>query len=198
VGIVVDHDERQREILIKALKLFGERGYPDVTYQQLAAVCGLSRTTLYKYFQNKRQIFGNAIMYQVGVIGHRFQESIKSNPDLNASEKLNLVLSQAIDLLFRSRHLLQAIVEYLINQRRQDLPVARKIRRHTVAFRRTLKKLVQEGMETGLFRVTDPDLAANLLYGLMESASLRITLIEDADREELLRLCRLQIQSMEK
>jgi len=198
VGIVVDHDERQREILIKALKLFGERGYPDVTYQQLAAVCGLSRTTLYKYFQNKRQIFGNAIMYQVGVIGHRLQESIKSNPDLNASEKLNLVLSQAIDLLFRSRHLLQAIVEYLINQRRQEQPVARKIRRHTVAFRRTLKKLVQEGIETGLYRVMDPDLAANLLYGLMESASLRITLIEDADRDELQRLCRLMIQSMEK
>ena len=198
MGIVVDHDERQREILIKALKLFGERGYPDVTYQQLAAVCGLSRTTLYKYFQNKRQIFGNAIMYQVGVIGHRLQESIKSNPDLNASEKLNLVLSQAIDLLFRSRHLLQAIVEYLINQRRQEQPVARKIRRHTVAFRRTLKKLVQEGIETGLFRVTDPDLATNLLYGLMESASLRVTLIEDADRDELQRLCRLMIQSMEK
>lgn len=198
MGIVVDHDERQREILIKALKLFGERGYPDVTYQQLAAVCGLSRTTLYKYFQNKRQIFGNAIMYQVGTIGRRFQESIKGNPDLNASAKLNLVLSQAIDLLFRSRHLLQAIVEYLINQRRQDLPVARKIRRHTVAFRRTLKKLVQEGVESGLFRVADPDLAANLLYGLMESASLRITLIEDTDRDELQRLCRLLIQSMEK
>jgi len=198
VGIVVDHDERQREILIKALKLFGERGYPDVTYQQLAAVCGLSRTTLYKYFQNKRQIFGNAIMYQVGVIGHRFQESIKSNPDLNASEKLNLVLSQAIDLLFRSRHLLQAIVEYLINQRRQDLPVARKIRRHTVAFRRTLKKLVQEGTDTGLFRVANADLAANLLYGLMESAALRITLIEDTDREDLQKLCRLLIQSMER
>ena len=198
MGIVVDHDERQREILIKALKLFGERGYPDVTYQQLAVVCGLSRTTLYKYFQNKREIFGSAIMYQVGVIGYRFQESIRSNPDLGASEKLNLVLSQAIDLLFRSHRLLQAIVEYLINQRRQDLPVARKIRRHTVGFRRTLKKLVLEGIESGHFRVTDPDLAANLLYGLMESAALRITLIEDADRDELQRLCRLQIQSMEK
>jgi AcrR family transcriptional regulator len=198
VGIVVDHDERQREILIKALKLFGERGYPDVTYQQIATVCGLSRTTLYKYFQNKRQIFGGAIMYQVAVIGRRFQESVNSSPDLNASEKLNLVLSQTIDLLFRSRRLLQAILDYLIDQRRQDLPVARRIRRHTVAFRRTLKKLVQEGIDSGLFRVTDPDLAANLLYGLMESASLRITLIENTDPDELQRLCRLLIQSLEK
>ncbi|MGI5924396.1 MAG: TetR/AcrR family transcriptional regulator [Lentisphaerae bacterium] len=198
MGIVVDHDERQREILIKALKLFGERGYPDVTYQQIATVCGLSRTTLYKYFQNKRQIFGGAIMYQVAVIGRRFQESVNSSPDLNASEKLNLVLSQTIDLLFRSRRLLQAILDYLIDQRRQDLPVARRIRRHTVAFRRTLKKLVQEGIDSGLFRVTDPDLAANLLYGLMESASLRITLIENTDPDELQRLCRLLIQSLEK
>lgn len=198
MGIVVDHDERQREILIKALKLFGERGYPDVTYQQIATVCGLSRTTLYKYFQNKRQIFGGAIMYQVAVIGRRFQESVKSSPDLNASEKLNLVLSQTIDLLFRSRRLLQAILDYLIDQRRQDLPVARRIRRHTVAFRRTLKKLVQEGIDSGLFRVTDPDLAANLLYGLMESASLRITLIENTDPDELQRLCRLLIDSLKK
>lgn len=198
MAIVVDHDERQREILVKALKLFGERGYPDVTYQQLAAVCGLSRTTLYKYFQNKRDIFDNAIMYQIGLIGRRFQETVKSNPELNASEKLNLVLSQAIDLLFRSRPMLQAIVEYLINQRRQGLPVARKIRRHTVAFRRTLKKLVHEGMDAGLFRRMDPDLAANLLYGLMESAALRVTLIEDSNRDELQGLCRLLIRSLEK
>jgi AcrR family transcriptional regulator len=198
VAIVVDHDERQREILVKALKLFGERGYPAVTYQQLAAVCGLSRTTLYKYFQNKRDIFDNAIMYQIGLIGRRFQETVKSNPELNASEKLNLVLSQAIDLLFRSRPMLQAIVEYLINQRRQGLPVARKIRRHTVAFRRTLKKLVREGMDAGLFRRMDPDLAANLLYSLMESAALRVTLIENPNRDELQGLCRLLIQSLEK
>lgn len=198
MAIVVDHDERQREILVKALKLFGERGYPAVTYQQLAAVCGLSRTTLYKYFQNKRDIFDNAIMYQIGLIGRRFQETVKSNPELNASEKLNLVLSQAIDLLFRSRPMLQAIVEYLINQRRQGLPVARKIRRHTVAFRRTLKKLVREGMDAGLFRRMDPDLAANLLYSLMESAALRVTLIENPNRDELQGLCRLLIQSLEK
>lgn len=198
MGIVVDHEERQREILIKALKLFGDRGYPDVTYQQLAAVCGLSRTTLYKYFQNKREIFDHAIMYQVGTIGRRFQEIVKNNPDLNAAEKLNLVMGQAIDLLFKSRPLLRAIVEYLINQRRQELPVARKIRRHTVGFRRTLKTLVCEGVTDGHFRELDVDLVANLLYGFMESAALRITLIETAEREELLRLCRLMIQSMER
>ena len=53
---VVDHDERRREILSKALSLFANLGYPQVTYQQLAEVCGLTRTALYKYFVNKRDI----------------------------------------------------------------------------------------------------------------------------------------------
>ena len=57
----VDHASRKREILRKACHLFEEMGYQQVTFQQLADVCGLSRTALYKYFNTKKEILDNAI-----------------------------------------------------------------------------------------------------------------------------------------
>ena len=57
MAIVVEHDKRKREILDKALDVFVEEGYEDATFQKIADRCGITRTTLYIYFKNKREIF---------------------------------------------------------------------------------------------------------------------------------------------
>ena len=59
--IVVDHEQRKVTILENAFALFAEEGYSGVTYQKIADRCGISRTSIYKYFQNKEQIFDYAI-----------------------------------------------------------------------------------------------------------------------------------------
>ena len=57
MAIGVEHDKRKHEILEKALEVFIEEGYEDVTFQKIAERCGITRTTLYIYFKNKREIF---------------------------------------------------------------------------------------------------------------------------------------------
>ena len=57
MAIVVEHDKRKHEILEKSLDVFIEEGYEDVTFQKIADRCGITRTTLYIYFKNKREIF---------------------------------------------------------------------------------------------------------------------------------------------
>ena len=54
MAIVVEHDKRKHEILEKSLEVFIEEGYEDVTFQKIADRCGITRTTLYIYFKNKR------------------------------------------------------------------------------------------------------------------------------------------------
>lgn len=194
----MDHDERKREILHKALHLFADLGYPQVTFQQIADVCGLSRTVLYNYFQNKREIFDNALYQLVQNIGSEFNETVTKNPRLRASAKLELVLRQAVDLLLKNPALLQSIIEYLIAQKRQGESVEKRIRRHTVGFRRTLQKLIQEGMETGEFRHMIATQAADMLFGLMQAVSIRIMFYDETDREQLITHCHLMIESMKK
>ena len=57
MATVVEHDKRREEILERSLDVFMDEGYEDVTFQKIADRCGITRTTLYIYFKNKREIF---------------------------------------------------------------------------------------------------------------------------------------------
>ena len=61
MAVVVEHDKRKREILEKSMELFCRDGYEDVTFQKIANACGITRTTLYIYFENKNEIFNFSI-----------------------------------------------------------------------------------------------------------------------------------------
>ena len=56
MATVVEHDKRKQEILEKSLDVFMDEGYEDVTFQKIADRCGITRTTLYIYFKNKKEI----------------------------------------------------------------------------------------------------------------------------------------------
>ena len=90
----VNHTKRSKEILKKSLTLIAERGYGDVTYQQIADATGLGRTTLYKYFKNKREIFDKALKMLVEEIGVDFENGVKEHPDLSVVEKIRLAFSR--------------------------------------------------------------------------------------------------------
>ena len=61
MAIIVEHDKRKHTILDKALDVFVDEGYEDATFQKIADRCGITRTTLYLYFRNKREIFISSI-----------------------------------------------------------------------------------------------------------------------------------------
>ena len=54
MSIVVAHEKRRAEILEKTLDVFVDEGFEDVTFQKIADRCGITRTTLYIYFKNKK------------------------------------------------------------------------------------------------------------------------------------------------
>jgi len=65
---VVDHDQRRLSILENAFALFAESGYDGVTYQKIADRCGISRTSIYRYFRTKEEIFDYAVKQATGKI----------------------------------------------------------------------------------------------------------------------------------
>ena len=98
MAIVVEHDKRKAEILQKALDVFVEEGYEDVTYQKIADRCGITRTTLYIYFKNKREIF----LWSIKQLTASMEESLKeiiNNTKLTAFDTLWNSISKILDLL---------------------------------------------------------------------------------------------------
>ena len=49
--------EREQQMLRTARALFAERGYADVTMDEVAGAVGVTKPLLYNYFGNKEQLF---------------------------------------------------------------------------------------------------------------------------------------------
>ncbi len=193
---IVDHEERKNAILRKALPLFAIMGYEQVTYEQLAKVCGLSRTALYKYFENKKDIFDNALYHLVQRIGNALKETLGQNPAMTAAERLEMLAKMSIDMCVENPELLQTVIEYLLAQKRQGESVERKIRRHTVTFRCEIKNMVQYGIASGEFRQVSPIRFADMFFSLIQAAVIRIVFYDDADKDHLIVQCKTLIDSI--
>jgi AcrR family transcriptional regulator len=53
----LDHDERRRQILACARKLFSERNYSSVSTSEIAREAGVARGLLHHYFGTKRELY---------------------------------------------------------------------------------------------------------------------------------------------
>ena len=183
MGIVINHEARRYAIITKSIQLFAEHGYDGVTYQKIADNCGIARTTLYKYFRNKRLIFNYAIWEAARISSQRFRQIL--NPQDSAFTRLGRLMHEVLTLLFERNVMMTVILDYLLAARRAGENVERNIRRHTAVFKRILHRLILEGMRSGEIKRMSTRLATDLLYTHLEAAVLRITVSQNADYDEL-------------
>src|SRR5689334_2735989 len=54
-------DDRRRQLLERAVELFGEHGYDELSMAAFARAAGISKPLLYHYFPSKRDLFEAAL-----------------------------------------------------------------------------------------------------------------------------------------
>jgi AcrR family transcriptional regulator len=183
MSIVVEHEKRRREILEKALGVFIDEGYEDVTFQKIADRCDITRTTLYIYFKNKREIFNYSIKQLLqdleGDISRIREEKLPH------TEKLIKVMSVIIDRLEENHLLLSVICGYLLHISKGDIEPDKRVRRRTVRLRHILATMIIDGIRAGEFAEINVKTANELLYSLLESAVFRMVVLKRAGAGEL-------------
>ena len=181
----VDHRARKQAIIAKAIRLFARVGYQDVTFQMLAANCDVSRTVLYRYFRDKRQIFANAISQLIGRIAAKHSEIVRSEP--TAYMRLMRICGAVTAMLFDNREFMVVIIDFVMTQRRAGYDMTRRILRFTMGLKRTLHTLVVWGVHRGEFRAdVNAEVVTETIYAIFESAVMRLTLSDDAVQTEVL------------
>lgn len=194
MGIVIDHEARRRAIIAKSIQLFAEQGYDGVTYQKIADGCGIARTTLYKYFHSKRQIFNYAIWEVANLLSNRFAEIL--NPREPVITRLDRLLHAVLQLLFEQRVILTVILDYILAAQRSGQNLQRIIASHTIGLRRIIHRLMVEGVRKGELRDVNARLSTELLYAELEAAILRLTVSQNADYRELSALLHQTIETL--
>ncbi|MCR4736472.1 MAG: TetR/AcrR family transcriptional regulator [Treponema sp.] len=192
MAILVEHDKRKQEILEKALDVFINEGYQDVTFQKIADRCGITRTTLYIYFNNKREIFLWSIKQLLSSMEVEFKE-IQDDESLSAEEALRKVCRTIIDRCSENVKLFNVLLNYFMQLKKTGVNPGDRIRRRVVKLRHLLTSIIIRGIQEKEFKDDNVHDMNELLYGLFEACIFRLTVLTQNDIEESRKLLDLAI-----
>ena len=176
MAIVVEHDKRKHEILEKAFELFCRDGYEDVTFQKIADACGITRTTLYIYFKNKREIFVWSIKQLTEELESVLLEIIEDK-SLNSEQSLRRTLEWIIDACASRAQIFNVLLQYVMQLRKSGANPAERVHRRMLRLRHLLSMMIIRGIDSGEFKPIAVKDANDLLYSLIESAVFRIAVL---------------------
>lgn len=171
----VDHEQRKREIAEKALRLFSQVGYDNVSLIMIAAAAGVSRTVLYRYFCSKREVMDASIQQVVDVIESRCTKIMASRD--KASEKLIGVCHAVAEEMFAHREFVIAVFDFVVGMVRAGADMNNRISEYTSGTRNAIKMLVTHGKKAGEFpEILLEERTADAIYAEFESCAMRIVL----------------------
>ena len=184
MATIVEHDKRKHEILQKALDVFIEEGFEDVTFQKIADRCGITRTTLYIYFKNKREIF----LWSIKQLTSRLEAelvSIVKNKSVSAETALRSMLEKIIDECQENQKLFSVLLPYLLQLQKAGIDSGERVRRRVIRLRHLLSLLVIQGIKNGEFNNINVKDTNELLYSFIESAIFRLVILNQNNIQEM-------------
>lgn len=149
---------RPAELVAAALDLFVERGYAATRLDEVATRAGVSKGTLYLYFESKEELFKAVVRERIVPLIEESQRSLEQ-PGLSCADLVRRYLRQwwkrfgATDLA--------GIAKLVVAEAGNFPEVATFFQREVIEPNSLLiESLIQRGIAAGEFRETDVELAA--------------------------------------
>lgn len=176
MAVLVEHDKRKHEILEKSLELFIEEGYEDVTFQKIADRCGITRTTLYIYFKNKREIFLWSIKQLLSELETKIMAQI-DDESKSASECLEFMFNTIFDSCEQNRMLFKVLLSYLMQLEKSGGNPGERVTRRVIRLQHRMSTLIIRGQKSGELKKHSVKELNSLFYNLTEGAIFRLAVL---------------------
>jgi len=192
----VAHEKRRQEILEKALDVFIEEGYEDTTFQKIAERCGITRTILYLYFENKKQIFTESLKRFLGSVEIEIA-GVARDERMTSEEKILKIGEMVVEACEKESKLLSVVLDYLLRLKAAGGNPDEKVRRRTVRMRHILADIVIEGKKRGEFSETSSVKGTvEIFFALVEATVFRLVVLGRKEATGLAEALTPFVQSM--
>ena len=162
--------ERPREIIDAALDLFVAKGFMATRLDEVAKLAGVSKGTLYLYFENKEALFKSVVETLVVPEIERTEQQIQAF-DGTASELIRQLVKQWWESVGESQ--LCGLPKLIIAEAGNFPELASFYVEHVIGrVRRVIAQLIGRGITEGEFKACDPAYAARLLLAPMVFAAI--------------------------
>ncbi len=156
----------RQEILDNALKLFTERGFHNVSMQQIAEASEFAVGTLYNFFDSKEALFDELTRS----CGERITNELIAILDGPGTEveRLTKFIRHAPTLLEENAEFVKLYVSEL-GARGAKLSKSRVIEDSHIMLNSRLERLLENGMRQGIFRRVDSTIAMQAINSTIET-----------------------------
>ena len=152
----------QSEIYSTAIKLFAEKGYEKTTMESIAESLSVTKSNLYLYATNKKDLYENAIRY--GLTGWHQAVNEKVKKTLGIEDKFKTLCFSAYNYLKEENNLRK-----LLHMDQSIFPINAEDDRFSdinYTAMTILDDLILEGMEQKIFRKVDHKEVARYIFSV--------------------------------
>lgn len=153
----------KREIILStAMKLFGQKGFEGTSVREIASGADVNPAMISYYFGSKEKLFEKLVEHKSSFLAGFFAELV-NNTSLTQLEKLFVVIDRYVERMFHSPQFHHLLHRELSLERRPQMKeaITEILLRNFVSIR----KILEDGMESGEFRKVDPELTIASILG---------------------------------
>lgn len=152
-------DTRER-ILASALELFSQNGYTGTNIRELTASLGLVKSSMYKHFESKEEIWNSLLDELAACYDEDFASPERMSPVPDSPEKMVAMTMRLADLTIRNEKMAKARRLLMIEQFRDERAGELAAKYFFSGFRKLFTPIFQGLMDKGLLRCSDPEMTA--------------------------------------
>jgi AcrR family transcriptional regulator len=154
--IVKGPEERKREILDTAEKLFAARGYEAATVNDILGAVKIAKGTFYYYFKSKEEVLD-------ALIERRISEGLQKAEELAASPLPPVEKLLAVIMAQKPQNQTQEDFNAVLHEKDNAKMHQKSLTQYILHLGPCLGTVIQEGIETGCFSTPFPKESAEIL-----------------------------------
>ncbi len=156
---------KKDEILSASSRVFAEKEFHEVLIDDVAALAGVGKGTVYRYFRTKEELYFETILQAFDDLYARLVRT--SSREISATRRLERIARETLQFSWQRRHLFRL----LQTEERRFAMRESELRRRREDIIGLFRKAIVDGVASGEFRGIDPRIAAELFRGMIRAAN---------------------------
>jgi len=153
-------NKTKRRIFECSMKLFAEKGYDATSVEEITAVSGIAKGTLYYHFQKKEDILN--VLLEDGMNLLKNSIEIKTKECETYLDKIKAVILVQIKVIVKYENFINLIFSQMWGKEEKNI----KCRNFVFAYINILEDIVSKGMEAGEFYKGNVQAIASGIFGV--------------------------------
>lgn len=150
----------KRRIFNTAVEMFAKKGYDSTSVEEITAIAGVAKGSLYYHFPKKEDIFDMLLEEGMKLLKNNIE--IKTKDCTTALEKIKEVILVQIKVTVKYEDFLNVVFSQIWGEDGKSV----KCKKAVFEYIKIIEKIIKEGMENGEFYEGDVEAIASGVFGV--------------------------------